>query len=160
VVRLLLVSAILFGLSACGQAVAEETEETSELSVRGSGASSDEAEAASGETTFAGHTPYSLGSDEADDEEEEREPFDEYAAKRKAERDVASDSYMGIGSPYGCTSDCSGHEAGFAHRRDNGYVAYSADSQSFTEGAQAYEDEVEERVDEMRSSYESGEEQY
>jgi hypothetical protein len=156
----MLVSAILFGLSACGQAVADDTKETSELSVRESGASSDAAEASSGETNFQGYTPYGSGSEEANEEEEEREPFDEYAARRKAERDVSSDSYMGVGSPYGCTADCSGHEAGFAHRRDNGYVAYSADSQSFTEGAQAYEDEVEERVDDMRTDYESGEEQY
>jgi hypothetical protein len=93
------------------------------------------------------------------DEDEEREPFDEDAAREAAEEEIGSDTYAGIGMPYGCTDDCSGHEAGFAWRRDNGYVT-SGNSDSFREGAQAFEDAVDERVEEMEAEYEDGEEPY
>lgn len=93
------------------------------------------------------------------DEDEEREPFDEDAAREAAEEEIGSDTYAGIGMPYGCTDDCSGHEAGFAWRRDNGYVT-SGNSNSFREGAQAFEDAVDERVEEMEAEYEDGEEPY
>jgi hypothetical protein len=96
--------------------------------------------------------------DDADDYEAEleaRDPFDEDAAREEAENDVALETYQGVGRPYGCTDDCSGHEAGFKWRRDRGYVPYG-NSDSFREGAQAYEDEVESRVEEMREEYEDG----
>lgn len=94
----------------------------------------------------------------ADREEvEERAAFDEDAARDAAEEEVASESYQSIGSPYGCTEDCSGHEAGFAWRRDNGY-ATPGNSNSFDEGGRAFDEAVEEKVDDMRSSYEGGEE--
>jgi hypothetical protein len=105
---------------------------------------------------------YHLTGEYSDGEEEaaavfqdEGEAFDEDAAREEAERQVASDSYTGIGSPYGCTTDCSGHEAGFEWRRDNGYVT-AGNSRSFEEGAQAYEDEVENKVEEMEDDYNSG----
>ena len=88
--------------------------------------------------------------------EVERDPFDDDAARDRAEDEVADDSYVGIGAPYGCTEDCSGHEAGFRYRADHGYAGYNADSPSFNEGGQAFEEAVEERVQEMRDDYESG----
>ncbi len=81
------------------------------------------------------------------------------AAREAAEEEIGSDTYAGIGMPYGCADDCSGHEAGFAWRRDNGYVT-SGNSNSFREGAQAFEDTVEERIEEMENEYEDGEEPY
>jgi hypothetical protein len=99
---------------------------------------------------------YSGGSEVAD--EPTREAFDEDSAREAAEDEVADHSYTGIGSPYGCTVDCSGHEAGFRYRADNGYAGFNADSPSFNEGGQAFDDAVEERVEEMQSAYESGEE--
>lgn len=88
---------------------------------------------------------------------EEREPFDEDAAREAAENDMAFESYSGIGRPYGCTDDCSGHEAGFEWRRNNGYVTMGK-SRSFHEGAQAFEDEVDQRVQDMQDEYDNGEE--
>lgn len=86
---------------------------------------------------------------------EARADFDEDAARDAAEEEVASESYQSIGTPYGCTQDCSGHEAGFAWRRDNGY-ATPGNSNSFDEGGRAFDDAVEERIQEMRSDYENG----
>ena len=87
--------------------------------------------------------------------DDERSNFDEDAAREAAEEEVGSDSYAGVGAPYGCTDDCSGHEAGFNWRRDNGYSA-SGTSQSFDEGGRAFDEAVDDRVDEMRDNYDSG----
>lgn len=87
--------------------------------------------------------------------EEERADFDEDAARDTAEEEIAGESYQSIGTPYGCTQDCSGHEAGFAWRRDNGY-ATPGNSNSFSEGGQAFDEAVDDRVDEMRADYEGG----
>lgn len=86
----------------------------------------------------------------------EREPFDEDAAREAAESAISDETYVGIGVPYGCTEDCSGHEAGFRYRAENGYVGYNDDSPSFNEGGQAFEDAVDERVEEIRQAYEDG----
>lgn len=86
--------------------------------------------------------------------EEERADFDEDDARDTAEEEIAGESYQSIGTPYGCTQDCSGHEAGFAWRRDNGY-ATPGNSNSFSEGGQAFDEAVDDRVDEMRSDYEN-----
>jgi len=90
----------------------------------------------------------------------EREEFDEDAAREAAEEELASESYDSIGSPYGCTIDCSGHEAGYAWAAEGNEDYGVSNSQSFDEGQQAYEDAVEDRVDEMRDEYDSGEEAY
>lgn len=92
--------------------------------------------------------------------EEDRQDFDEDAARDAAEDEIASEDYLGVGSPYGCTDDCAGHEAGFRYRAENGFVGYGSDSDSFRERGQAFEDAVEERVEEMREQYESGEDPY
>lgn len=83
-----------------------------------------------------------------------REPFDEDAAREAAEDEMANSGYD---YSFGCTDDCSGHEAGWRWRADNGYTT-PGNSNSFYEGGQAFDNAVEERVDEMRDEYESGEE--
>lgn len=82
----------------------------------------------------------------------EREPFDEDAAWEAAEEELASEGYD---YSYGCTDDCSGHEAGWQWRAENGYSA-DGNSESFSEGAYAFDEALENRVEEMRDDYESG----
>jgi pyruvate/2-oxoglutarate dehydrogenase complex dihydrolipoamide acyltransferase (E2) component len=105
---------------------------------------------------YSGYSGYSGLSGYGVDEEEEREPFDEDAARDAAERDLAYETYRGAGRTYGCTDDCSGHEAGFKWRRDRGYMPSYSDSRSFRQGAQAFENAVEERVEELRDDYDMG----
>jgi hypothetical protein len=63
--------------------------------------------------------------------------------------DLAGSSYENEGAPYGCTQDCSGHEAGWAWAADNG-VTDSSDcggrSQSFREGCIAFAEALETRT--------------
>lgn len=50
-------------------------------------------------------------------------------------------TYSDLGEPYGCTEDCSGHEAGAAWAADNDLRDpgdCGGRSQSFLEGCQAY----------------------
>jgi hypothetical protein len=91
--------------------------------------------------------------DSSYDEEDEREPFDEDAAREAAEDDLAIEGYD---YRYGCTDDCSGHEAGWQWRAENGYST-DGDSDSFSEGGSAFEEALDERVEEMRDAYEAGE---
>lgn len=125
-------------------------------------ACSESSEEASNATVGDFSSNYAAGSGDGWTEtgEEDRLDFDENAARDAAEDEIASEDYLGVGSPYGCTEDCSGHEAGFRYRAENGFVGYGGDSESFREGGQAFEDAVEERVEEMREQYESGEEPY
>lgn len=83
-----------------------------------------------------------------------REPFDEDEAYATAEEELAAEGYD---YRYGCTEDCSGHEAGWQWRADNGYSTPGY-SNSFDEGGRAFDEAVDERVDEMRDSYDAGEE--
>lgn len=85
-----------------------------------------------------------------EEEESANEPFDEDVAREKAEEDLADEPYDGS---YGCTEDCAGHEEGWRWRAGHGYLP-SSDSQSFDEGAQAFEDSVDDRVEEMRQRQE------
>lgn len=82
--------------------------------------------------------------------------FDEDAAREKAEEELSSSSYEDSGASYGCTDDCSGHEAGWRWRAENGEQGGNPDSPSFEEGGQAFDDAVEERVEEMRSDHVPG----
>ncbi|MGV3555418.1 MAG: hypothetical protein ACO1OD_09190 [Croceibacterium sp.] len=85
-----------------------------------------------------------------------RDPFDEDAARDAAEEELASEGYD---YSYGCTIDCSGHDAGWQWRAENGYST-PGNSSSFDEGGRAFDDALEERVNEMRDEYESGSEAY
>lgn len=93
-----------------------------------------------------------------DYEDEDRPRFDEYDAQRQAEREMA---LRGYDYSYGCTVDCSGHEAGWQWRAETGAETYGnpygyGNSQSFGEGAVAFEEAVRGRVEEMRDEYDSG----
>lgn len=83
--------------------------------------------------------------------------FDEDAARDRAVDDLSYESYSSIGEPYGCTDDCSGHEAGFEWAKANDVTDGSCygDSASFNEGCQAYADAIEEKVDEYRAEDDS-----
>lgn len=89
------------------------------------------------------------------------ETFDEDAAREAAEAELALEGYD---KRYGCTDECDGHEAGWQWRAENGYLVTDpstyGNSYSFGEGAMAFEEAVEERVEEMRDEYADGEEIY
>jgi hypothetical protein len=83
--------------------------------------------------------------------------FDEDVARDRAMDDLVYESYGSIGEPYGCTDDCSGHEAGFEWAKENGVTDGSCygDSVSFQEGCHAYGEAIEEKIDEYRAEDES-----
>lgn len=84
---------------------------------------------------------------------------DEYGADGPGREDVIADvsanladsTYEGESYAYGCTSDCSGHEAGWAYAAENGVTDAAecggSTSQSFDEGCVAYAEELESRVE-------------
>lgn len=89
-----------------------------------------------------------------------RGDFDEDEARHEAEEELAGSPYD---YSYGCTIDCSGHQAGWDYRAETGYdtgIGNYGKSQSFDEGARAYEEAVDERVEEMQEEYQNGEEPY
>lgn len=94
-------------------------------------------------------TDYSLAGGDAESS------FDEEAAREAAEEEVASEGYSGP-----CTSDCSGHDAGFAYAAEGNPDGGTSRSPSFDEGQVAYEQAVEERVEEAREAYVEEEEQW
>lgn len=68
------------------------------------------------------------------------------AALETAVESLEGSTYDDAGAPYGCTDDCSGHDAGYAWAQENGVTDSSecvGDSQSFIEGCEAYVDAVE-----------------
>jgi len=109
--------------------------------------------------TAEGGDSVPAGVDGGSEDEVEPDPpvFDEDRAREVAEEEVANDTYTGIGSSYGCTDDCSGHEAGFRYRAEHGYAGVNPDSPSFNEGGEAFDDAVEARVEEKREAHENGE---
>lgn len=59
--------------------------------------------------------------------------------------------YQDAGSPYGCTEDCSGHEAGYQWAEDNGIEGpddCGGRSNSFIEGCMTYAEEYQEQAKE------------
>lgn len=77
--------------------------------------------------------------------------YDEDAARERAEegaRDaVSGTTYEEQGRPYGCTDDCSGHDAGYRWAEENEVTDASdcsGNSQSFVEGCEAYAEAYEE----------------
>ena len=126
------------------------------LSLAGCGSSEAVSDDGAG-SSDSSHSEYAATSSYEEASPAYREPFDEDAARDAAEEEITDESYQSIGSPYGCTDDCSGHEAGFAWRRDNGFAS-PGNSNSFDEGGRAFDEAVEDRVDEMRSDYENGSE--
>lgn len=139
---------VAFSLSGCSSPSSSDAENDYAAGAADSGADAGRG----GYASSVGSVGYA---DDGDEESgEDREPFDEDAARDAAESELASQPYDGS---YGCTIDCSGHEAGWQWRAEHGY-AVNGKSNSFSEGGQAFDDALESRVDEMRESYDNGEE--
>jgi len=80
----------------------------------------------------------------------DRAEFDEDAARENAASELAGTTYADAGQPYGCTEDCSGHEAGFEWAQENDVTDTSdcsGNSQSFVEGCEAYAEELQRKVE-------------
>lgn len=94
---------------------------------------------------------YTAGDLESDEEYRPRREFDEYSARRDAEREVYRRGYRGW-----CSDDCGGHNAGFEWAYDNHLKRSQPtfDSPSFDEGQEAFIDGVRRRVDEKRQEFE------
>lgn len=90
----------------------------------------------------SGNTPTEAVAVRAYDEDEARERAEE--AARDA---VSGTTYEEQGRPFGCTEDCSGHDAGYKWAEEN-EVTDAGDcggnSQSFVEGCEAYAEAYEE----------------
>jgi hypothetical protein len=108
--------------------------------------------ACGGSSSSDGHSVYGSRSSSVE------EDFDEDAANDRAADELSYETYSTIGSPYGCLDDCSGHDAGFEWARNNGITDGSCygDSQSFVEGCQAYSEAIQEKVEEYRDEFQSG----
>ena len=108
---------------------------------------------ACGDGSSSGASDYSDGSRSSSIVEE----FDEDAANDRAVDELAYETYSTIGAPYGCTDDCSGHDAGFEWAKNNGVRDGSCygDGQSFVEGCQAYGEAIQDKVDQYRNEFES-----
>lgn len=79
---------------------------------------------------------------------------DDVAADAAA--DLASSTYENEGAAYGCTDDCSGHEAGWEWAAQNNVTDASdcgGNSVSFEEGCQAFAEAVEARTDAHMAEY-------
>ena len=73
-------------------------------------------------------------------------------AVQQAASDLSGTTYADLGEPYGCTQDCSGHEAGVAWADENGITDPSdcgGRSQSFIEGCEAFAEEVQNTADQQ-----------
>lgn len=80
--------------------------------------------------------------------------FDEDQARDDAREELEGTTYIDSGAPYGCTDDCSGHEAGFAWAQENEIsdaADCGGDSASFREGCEAFTEALESKVEETRS---------
>lgn len=84
------------------------------------------------------------------------EPFDEDAATEEAIAEYTYTTYEDVFGSYQCTSDCSGHDAGFEWAKENmildGYGC-SGDSDSFVEGCEAYGEAIADYVETAREDY-------
>jgi hypothetical protein len=78
-----------------------------------------------------------------------RAEFDEDKAREDARQEAADDGYSGS-----CTSDCSGHEAGYSWAADDHDDYGTSSSPSFDEGQEAFEEAVEEKLAEKRREFE------
>lgn len=97
------------------------------------------------------YSSYSSGvADRSDYDRGRSYPVEDY---RASERYVGS-GYQDAGAPYGCTDDCSGHDAGWEWAEENGVTDpddCGGKSMSFEEGCIAYAEQQEtDRTDEDR----------
>lgn len=94
----------------------------------------------------------------------ENSSYDEPEVTEEAMYEAASRlsgiTYYDLGEPYGCTSDCSGHEAGTAWADDNQMIYpedCGGDSQSFIEGCMAFAEEVQREAIAVQSEWDDEE---
>lgn len=67
-------------------------------------------------------------------------------AQENARANLEGTTYADVGAPYGCTEDCSGHEAGYDWALENEIsdaIDCDGNSESFREGCEAYVEELE-----------------
>lgn len=143
----LLAVVLLIGLTACSRSSASDVDTTTAEPTQ----SADESVPAEGSEATADSTSsgYSAGAYSSSDDEE----FDEDAAREQAEDELSSEGYD---YSYGCIEDCSGHQAGWGYQAQQGYGSYpSGNSRSFEEGRVAFDEAVDERIEEARSEWES-----
>lgn len=75
------------------------------------------------------------------------EKYDE--ALDNAQDELAASSYQSEFGSFGCTEDCSGHDAGFKWAAENGITEpgeCGGNSQSFVEGCEGYAQKLQEKV--------------
>lgn len=80
-----------------------------------------------------------------DEREEDGSAISHEEALERAVAEHGGVTYDDLGRPYGCTEDCSGHEAGVAWAQDNDIhdpLDCGGRSRSFTEGCEAYAESV------------------
>lgn len=161
--RITLLALALLPLSAaCTQNVAEAETQEDSVELTYSDAGTKEPGEATEETVSFTHSfgtgSYGGGFGGSYGFSSDSEEFDEDAARAEAEEELGSEGYD---YSYGCTVDCSGHEAGWGYQAEEGYGSYpSGKSRSFEEGRMAYDEAVDERVEEMRSDWESEQSDY
>lgn len=82
---------------------------------------------------------------------QERRDEAQEQAESEAIDDLEGTTYQDNLGSYGCTSDCSGHDAGFEWAQERELTdryECSGNSQSFIEGCEAYFDELESKTEE------------
>ena len=154
--RIFIAVGLAIALAGCGDAPASDAGDETELVESGDEFAPDE-ESYGTDDEF-GEQSISYGGDE---ESERERHFDEDRARDEARADVGSETYSGVGRPYGCTIDCSGHDAGFEWARDRELEdCWGGRSQSFAEGCRTYGEEIDRKVEEARDQFESGADEY
>ncbi len=91
---------------------------------------------------------------------QERRQEAQEQAEIEAMDELEGTTYQDNLGSYGCTSDCSGHDAGFEWAQEKGLTdryECSGNSQSFIEGCEAYFDELESKTEERLEEIEEEE---
>lgn len=88
-----------------------------------------------------------------------RGDFNEDRATDAANGSLSGETYEGVVGSSDCTDDCSGHEAGWRWAAE-GNDCGGGGSESFDDGCRAFQTAVEDRVEEARSRYASGEDTF
>ena len=82
-------------------------------------------------------------------------------ARSAARIALNAESYQSTGSSYGCTQDCSGHDAGFEWAKDNDIdddADCGGNSESFIEGCQTFVEALQEELEKSEDGEDETEE--
>ena len=88
-----------------------------------------------------------------------RGEFNEDRAEDAARDSISGDTYEAVVGSGDCTDDCSGHEAGWQWAKE-GNTCGGGDSESFDAGCQAFESEIDDRVQNARHQYDEGDDTF